>query len=55
LLKLDDSQLYCTGTQLNYKELDLRTPMLTPSSWEEWMAGMDGFGGLILLAATLVG
>ncbi|KAK7947912.1 uncharacterized protein PG986_008798 [Apiospora aurea] len=25
------------------------------ADWEEWFAGMDGFGGLVMLAASLVG
>lgn len=24
-------------------------------NWEEWSSGMDGFGGLVMLAASLVG
>lgn len=26
-----------------------------PANWEEWCAGMDSLGGLVLLAASLVG
>ncbi|KAJ5728704.1 uncharacterized protein N7483_003212 [Penicillium malachiteum] len=30
------------------------SPLRMAASWEEWCGGMDGFGGLIMLAALLV-
>ena len=53
LVKLDEDQLYCSSTVLLYKSVDTRNPSTT-SNWEEWCSGMDGFGGLIMLAASLI-
>jgi hypothetical protein len=55
LLRLEEGQLFCQGTTLTLKEHNIASPSLLPSSWEEWCAGMDAFGGLIMVAATLVG
>jgi hypothetical protein len=33
----------------------LETSPRSTASWEEWCSGIDGFGGLIMLAASLVG
>jgi hypothetical protein len=30
------------------------SPRRTNASWEEWCSGMDGLGGLVMLAASLV-
>lgn len=58
LVKLDDSQLYCSNAVLLYKSLDIRTLSRTLSrstvNWEDWFSGMDGFGGLVMLAASLI-
>jgi len=53
LVKLDEGQPYCGDTVLLYKSLDARTPSST-ANWEEWCSGMDGFGGLVMLAASLI-
>jgi hypothetical protein len=50
LVKLDSRQLYCGDAVLLHKPVDVRTP----SNWEEWCSGMDGFGGLVMLAASLI-
>lgn len=36
------------------KGLDESTPARSTASWEEWCSGMDSFGGLVMLAASLV-
>ncbi|EXJ89798.1 hypothetical protein A1O3_02865 [Capronia epimyces CBS 606.96] len=63
LVKLDEGQLLCgSGGVLLYHPLDLMTSTSpstlsrasTSSHWEEWCAGMDGFGGLVMLAASLI-
>ena len=54
LVKLDDGQLYCDHSKLLYRSLETKTPSLGTSNWEEWCSGMDGFGGLVMLAASLV-
>lgn len=46
LVKLDEGQLFCSDEALLYKPLG--------TNWEEWCSGMDGFGGLVMLAASLV-
>ncbi|TVY26631.1 hypothetical protein LHYA1_G004076, partial [Lachnellula hyalina] len=47
LVKLDESQeLLCSDAVLPYQTLH--------AGWEEWCLGMDGFGGLVMLAASLV-
>lgn len=54
LVKLDEGQpLPCNVKQL-HESMDARTYSRSPASWEEWCSGMDGFGGLIMLAASLV-
>lgn len=54
LVKLDEGQLYCSDAVLLYKSLDARTPSRSTANWEEWCSGMDGFGGLVMLAASLI-
>jgi len=54
LVKMDDGQLYCSDGVLLYKPLDARTPSESSDNWEEWCSGMDGFGGLVMLAASLI-
>lgn len=33
----------------------VEAPTRSTSDWEEWGSGMNGLGGLIMLAASLVG
>jgi hypothetical protein len=54
LVKLSENQHYCGDSLLLYKSLDDGTPKRSISSWEEWCSGMDGFGGLVMLAASLI-
>lgn len=54
LVKLDEGQLFCSDGVLLYKSLETRTPPGRSAHWEEWCSGMDGFGGLIMLAASLI-
>lgn len=37
------------------KSLHTGSPTVETASWEEWCSGMDEFGGLIMLAASLLG
>ncbi|KAL2062847.1 hypothetical protein VTL71DRAFT_5919 [Oculimacula yallundae] len=60
LVKLQDGQRYCGNAVLLYKALgSCRAKSENEADgkigWEEWCLGMDGFGGLVMLAATLVG
>jgi hypothetical protein len=54
LVKLDEGQVYCSDGVLLYKSLDVRNSSSRNDYWEEWCSGMDGFGGLVMLAASLI-
>ncbi|PVH83207.1 hypothetical protein DL98DRAFT_547575 [Cadophora sp. DSE1049] len=55
LVKLRDGQRYCGNAALLYEALgSCRRSSGGVENWEEWCLGMDGFGGLIMLAASLV-
>lgn len=55
LVKLKDGQTYCGNAVLLYEALgSCRRSSGGVENWEEWCLGMDGFGGLIMLAASLV-
>ncbi|CAJ2508719.1 Uu.00g137450.m01.CDS01 [Anthostomella pinea] len=54
LVKLDESRLSCSDAWLAKQSDGARTPSRSIASWEEWCAGIDGFGGLVLLAASLI-
>ena len=55
LVKLDEGQLLGHEGVLLYKALDGGVPLRSPVYWAEWCSGMDGLGGLVMLAASLVG
>ncbi|KAH7323643.1 hypothetical protein BKA65DRAFT_72282 [Rhexocercosporidium sp. MPI-PUGE-AT-0058] len=56
LVKLQDGQRYCGDATLLYEALgSCRRSSGGTRGWEEWCLGMDGFGGLVMLAASLVG
>lgn len=52
LVELFEDQLFANGSAVLYKPSDARRN--APSNWEEWCSGMDGFGGLVMLAASLI-
>ena len=55
LLRLNDGRLTCGKVPvLQSKSFDERAPKRSTASWEEWCSGMDGLGGLVMLAASLV-
>ncbi|UKZ65756.1 uncharacterized protein TrAtP1_006949 [Trichoderma atroviride] len=54
LVKLDDRELSCSDAWLPYKCLETRGQSRSTASWEEWCSGIDGFGGLVMLAASLI-
>lgn len=55
LVKLDENRLHCSAPTLPHKSSDSGTRSRCVASWEEWCSGMDGLGGLVMLAASLVG
>ncbi|KAI1455217.1 hypothetical protein F4805DRAFT_459960 [Annulohypoxylon moriforme] len=54
LVKIDDGRLSCSDAWLEYQSLDVSKPPNSTANWEEWCAGIDGFGGLVMLAASLI-
>ncbi|THW18913.1 hypothetical protein D6C76_01739 [Aureobasidium pullulans] len=52
LVKLDQGQLYCSNGELRYRLSTNNSP--ASSNWEYWYSGMDGLGGLIMFAASLI-
>jgi hypothetical protein len=54
LVKLNEGQIYCGDERLLCKSLGSGVTTRQASEWEEWCSGMDGFGGLVMLAASLV-
>ncbi|KAF2122992.1 hypothetical protein BDV96DRAFT_639543 [Lophiotrema nucula] len=55
LVELDEGQLFCGDLVLQYNSSDGTSPSRRATHWEQWCSGVDAFGGLVLLAASLVG
>lgn len=57
LIKADEGQLSRCGDAVLFDESSgARTRSRSSTAkWEEWCSGMDAFGGLIMLAASLIG
>ncbi|KAI0600358.1 hypothetical protein F4775DRAFT_81811 [Biscogniauxia sp. FL1348] len=57
IIRLNEGQLSCSDAWLSSSSSQSsdgrRTPRST-ASWEEWCSGIDGFGGLVMLAASLI-
>lgn len=55
LVELYGGQRHC-GEVLLYRSLEFDASISPRSAgnWEEWCSGMDGFGGLVMLTASLV-
>ncbi|KAI5206838.1 hypothetical protein E4T39_02245 [Aureobasidium subglaciale] len=51
IVQLKEGQSYCNG-KLQYGTLG--DTAAAPVTWENWCSGMDGFGSLIMLAASLL-
>jgi len=54
LVEFFEGQPYCSDAALLYKPLDTRAPSGSTENWREWCSGMDGLGGLVMLAASLI-
>jgi hypothetical protein len=54
LVRIHGGPMHCSDSVLARKALDGKTLSRSAADWEEWCAGMDGFGGLVMLAASLV-
>lgn len=54
LIRIGEGQL-CYGELMPHsRSLDTRASWRSTADWEEWCSGMDGLGGLVMLAASLV-
>ena len=53
LIKIDDGSQH-GDVALRSTALDSAVPSRRVANWEEWCSGMDGFGGLVMLAASLI-
>ncbi|ORY15385.1 hypothetical protein BCR34DRAFT_177355 [Clohesyomyces aquaticus] len=54
LVKLREGQLFCSDGVMRYEPMNVGVEGRGEGNWEEWCSGMDGFGGLVVLAASLV-
>jgi hypothetical protein len=55
IITLDEGRLSCSDAWLSYESTDAaKNPARRTASWEEWCSGIDGFGGLVMLAASLI-
>lgn len=54
LVRLDESQGSGGDVVLLQKYLNASTSSRCVVNWEEWCSGMDGMGGLVMLAASLI-
>lgn len=54
VVRLDEDRLSCGDAWVSPRRAsDAGT--VPSQGWEEWCSGMDGFGGLVMLAASLLG
>lgn len=53
IVKLDESRLSCSDAWLPYESSNSVPQPRRTADWEEWCSGMDGFGGLVMLFASL--
>ncbi|KAI0382483.1 hypothetical protein F5Y04DRAFT_252746 [Hypomontagnella monticulosa] len=54
IVKLNEGRLSCDDAWLSYHPVDVRSQSRSTTGWEEWCSGIDGFGGLVMLAASLI-
>lgn len=54
LVKLADGYIYCGDAATLNEFLSTGASSTGTESWQEWCLGMDGFGGLVMLTASLV-
>jgi hypothetical protein len=53
LVKVDQGR-YCGDASPVHNSLGAKTSSRSTGDWEEWCSGMDGLGGLVMLAASLI-
>ncbi|ROV92918.1 hypothetical protein VSDG_06322 [Cytospora chrysosperma] len=54
IVNIDEARLSCSDSWLSQQSWDAGTSSRSTASWEDWCSGMDGFGGLVMLAASLI-
>lgn len=56
VVRLDEGRLSCGDgwVSRSSQAVSGASGANTPPGWEEWCSGMDGFGGLVMLAASLL-
>ena len=54
LVRLAEGYLYCGSAATLNQSLAARTSSMGTENWQEWCLGMDGFGGLVMLTASLI-
>ena len=54
LVQLEGGQRVCRNGVMSYKHLSNQDASANAANWQEWCSGMDGLGGLIMLAASLL-
>jgi hypothetical protein len=52
LIKLDAGEVFCDPVWVAQQTMD-KLSSGTTEDWGEWCSGMDGFGGLVMLAASM--
>ncbi|KAJ5170927.1 uncharacterized protein N7500_003710 [Penicillium coprophilum] len=52
LVKLGE---HYSGAVMVHTSMTANNPARASARWEEWCEGMDGLGGLVMLAASMVG
>ncbi|CAG9992929.1 unnamed protein product [Clonostachys byssicola] len=54
VVQLGDDRLSCSDAWLSHRPSDGRPTSRSNARWEEWCSGIDGFGSLVMLAASLI-
>lgn len=55
VVKLDEGRLSCGDAEVSPRRTSDAAGTDPSPGWEEWCSGMDGFGGLVMLAASFLG
>lgn len=55
IVRLDEDRLSCGDAWVPSSRASGAAEPDPSLGWEEWCSGMDGFGGLVMLAASLLG
>jgi hypothetical protein len=54
LVKLAEGYIYCDHAATLNGPLNARDLWTGTGNWQDWCLGMDGFGGLVMLTASLI-